>query len=423
MSTRELNAQERARLKQRLKREADKLGINLIGFANVDRWPEQKEIAETKAFIERFRYKPSKANQVQSRVKALEKMQIVEVDDIDTSRLNIKFPKCERSGDFPIIADQLTKKYGEHIVFRDVTLTVKRGEKVALVGNNGEGKSTFVKCIMGETDFIGMLKVGHNVQIGYFAQNQAQMLEPNITVFDTIDHVATGDMRTKVRDILGAFMFGGENIDKMVKVLSGGERSRLAMIQLLLQPVNLLILDEPTNHLDLQSKEILKKAIRDFDGTVIVVSHDRDFLDGLVTRVYEFADGKVSEHIGGIYHFLETKRLERQGMTGLDNNVNDREINSIPSQEKNENSGEKEKGAAAYELQKEQAKVRRKAEKRLKDAEEKVEELEHKLKTIEEKLAKQSADQMLFKLYAEIKQQLEQAEEEWTEAATLLDEI
>ena len=383
---------------------------------------QQKEIAETKAFIERFRYKPTKSNQVQSRVKALEKMQVVEIDEIDTSRLNLKFPKCARSGDFPIITDQLTKKYGNHLVFQDVNITVKRGEKVALVGNNGEGKSTFVKCIMEETDYDGMLKVGHNVQIGYFAQNQAQMLDPDITVFDTIDHAATGDMRTKVRDILGAFMFGGENSDKLVKVLSGGERSRLAMIQLLLQPVNFLILDEPTNHLDLQSKEVLKKAVKDFDGTVIVVSHDRDFLDGLVTRVYEFADGKVREHIGGIYDFLETKRREQEGMTGLDNNVNDRQAtNSTDNTQATPTNNNR--GATTYEQQKEQAKIRRKAEKRLKEAEERVEDIETQIKTLEDKMASNTADQQLFKKYAQLRQLLNQAEEEWTIAATQLEEL
>ena len=278
---------------------------------------QRKEIEETQAFIEKFRYKPTKSNQVQSRMKALERMQIVEVDDIDTARLNLKFPKCARSGDFPLICDEVAKTYGQHLVFSHVNLTIKRGEKVAFVGNNGEGKSTLIKCIMQEIPFDGSLKVGHNVQIGYFAQNQAQLLDPDTTVFDTIDRVATGDMRTKVRDILGAFLFRGDDIDKYVKVLSGGERSRLAMIRLLLQPVNFLILDEPTNHLDMQSKEVLKQAVRDFDGTVVVVSHDRDFLDGLVQRVYEFGGGKVREHIGGIYDFLEKKRLENEGITGI----------------------------------------------------------------------------------------------------------
>ena len=271
---------------------------------------QQKEIAEIKDFIERFRYKPTKSNQVQSRIKQLERIVPVEVDEVDNSSMHLKFPPCLRSGDYPLICDGVGKYYGEHLVFHDVNLTIKRGEKVAFVGNNGEGKSTLVKCIMGEIPFEGQLKVGHNVQIGYFAQNQAQLLDDNITVFDTIDHVARGDMRLKIRDILGAFMFGGEAGDKFVKVLSGGERSRLAMISLLLEPVNFLILDEPTNHLDMRSKDVLKEAIRDFDGTVIVVSHDRDFLDGLVSKVYEFGNKKVTEHLEGIYDFLKRKKME-----------------------------------------------------------------------------------------------------------------
>ena len=265
---------------------------------------QQKEIADIKDFIERFRYKPTKAVQVQSRIKQLEKIVPIEIDEVDTSALRLKFPPCLRSGDYPIICDEVRKAYGNHTVFADVTLTIKRGEKVALVGRNGEGKSTLVKCIMGEIPFEGSLKVGHNVQIGYFAQNQAQLLDGQLTVFETIDNVAKGDIRLRIRDILGAFMFGGEASDKRVKVLSGGERSRLAMIRLLLEPVNLLILDEPTNHLDMQSKDVLKEAIKAFDGTAIIVSHDREFLDGLVTKVYEFGGGKVREHLGGIYDFI-----------------------------------------------------------------------------------------------------------------------
>ena len=271
---------------------------------------QQKQIQETEDFIERFRYKATKAVQVQSRIKQLEKIERIEVDEVDNSRLNLKFPPAPRSGDYPVICDGVEKFYGEHKVFSDVTLTIKRGEKVAFVGKNGEGKSTLVKCIMGEIPFGGELKIGHNVKIGYFAQNQASFLDGEITVFDTIDRVAVGDIRTKIRDILGAFMFGGEASEKKVKVLSGGEKTRLAMIRLLLEPVNLLILDEPTNHLDMKTKDILKQAIKDFNGTVIVVSHDRDFLDGLVEKVYEFGGGKVREHLGGIYDFLQAKNME-----------------------------------------------------------------------------------------------------------------
>ena len=271
---------------------------------------QQKQIQDTEAFIERFRYKATKSNQVQSRIKQLEKIERIEVDEVDNSRLNLKFPPAPRSGSYPVIAENLSKSYGDHLVFSDVTLTINRGEKVAFVGKNGEGKSTLVKCIMNEIDFGGKLELGHNVKIGYFAQNQAQLLDENLTVFETIDYVAVGDIRTKIRDILGAFMFGGEASDKKVKVLSGGERSRLAMIRLLLEPVNLLILDEPTNHLDIASKEVLKKAIREFDSTAIIVSHDRDFLNGLVNKIYEFGGGKVLEHIGGIYDFLSKKKLE-----------------------------------------------------------------------------------------------------------------
>jgi len=271
---------------------------------------QQKEIADIKEFIERFRYKPTKAVQVQSRIKQLEKMVPIEVDEVDNSALRLKFPPALRSGDYPLICEGVRKAYGEHVVFHDVDLTIKRGEKVAFVGKNGEGKSTLVKCIMGEIPFEGNLKLGHNVQIGYFAQNQAQLLDGELTVFDTIDRVAKGDIRLKIRDILGAFMFGGEASEKKVKVLSGGERSRLAMIKLLLEPVNFLILDEPTNHLDMRSKDVLKDAIRDFDGTVVVVSHDREFLDGLVSKVYEFGGGVVKEHLGGIYDFLQRKNIE-----------------------------------------------------------------------------------------------------------------
>ena len=398
---------------------------------------QRKEIEETQAFIEKFRYKPTKSNQVQSRMKALERMQIVEVDDIDTARLNLKFPKCARSGDFPLICDEVAKTYGQHLVFSHVNLTIKRGEKVAFVGNNGEGKSTLIKCIMQEIPFDGSLKVGHNVQIGYFAQNQAQLLDPDTTVFDTIDRVATGDMRTKVRDILGAFLFRGDDIDKYVKVLSGGERSRLAMIRLLLQPVNFLILDEPTNHLDMQSKEVLKQAVRDFDGTVVVVSHDRDFLDGLVQRVYEFGGGRVREHIGGIYDFLEKKRLENEGITGINGDVNARTEASSSASPKNSgisvssgksgNSGISGKsvssGSSSYAEQKELAKQRRKLEKRVSDVEAQIEKIESQIAAIEQKMMtpEGAADSSLFTNHAYLKAQLADIEDEWELASTELE--
>ena len=381
---------------------------------------QQKEIAETQAFIERFRYKPTKSNQVQSRMKMLEKIVPIEIDDIDTSRLRLKFPPCLRSGDYPVICDEVAKSYGPHTVFSHVNLTIKRGEKVAFVGNNGEGKSTLVKCIMGEIPFDGNLKIGHNVQIGYFAQNQAQLLDGNMTVFDTIDQVARGDMRLKIRDLLGAFMFGGEASDKFVKVLSGGERSRLAMIRLLLEPVNLLILDEPTNHLDMQSKDVLKNAIRDFDGTVIIVSHDRDFLDGLVTRVYEFGGGRVREHLGGIYDFLELKRLENEGITGTNNNVNHRQETSAPAAEPT-----KSAPALSYEQQKEHAKLVRKAEKAVKDYEQQIAQTEQKIKDIETRMAtpEGAADMELITQHTELSRQLDTLTEKWMEASEELERI
>ena len=318
---------------------------------------QQKEIADIKEFIERFRYKPTKAVQVQSRIKQLEKMVPIEVDEVDNSALRLKFPPALRSGDYPLICEGVRKAYGEHVVFHDVDLTIKRGEKVAFVGKNGEGKSTLVKCIMGEIPFEGNLKLGHNVQIGYFAQNQAQLLDGELTVFDTIDRVAKGDIRLKIRDILGAFMFGGEASEKKVKVLSGGERSRLAMIKLLLEPVNFLILDEPTNHLDMRSKDVLKDAIRDFDGTVLVVSHDREFHDGLVSKVYEFGGGLVKEHLGGIYDFLQRKNIE---------SLNDLQKPSLSTSSTMVSSVEEKTGASnrlSYEQQKEQQKKVRRLEK------------------------------------------------------------
>ena len=392
---------------------------------------QRKEIENTQAFIEKFRYKPTKSNQVQSRMKALERMQIVEVDDIDTSKINLKFPKCERSGDFPLICQDVQKCYGNHLVFKDVNLTVRRGEKVAFVGNNGEGKSTLIKCIMGEIPFDGMLKLGHKVQIGYFAQNQAQLLNGDITVFDTIDHVATGDMRTKVRDILAAFLFRGDDIDKFVKVLSGGERSRLAMIRLLLQPVNFLILDEPTNHLDMPSKEVLKKAVSEFDGTVIVVSHDRDFLDGLVQRVYEFGNGRVREHLGGIYDFLEQKRLENESITGIDNDVNARPLNT-KDLENGRKTAEKDVKPAvpsnaqmSYAQQKELAKQKRKLEKRVADAEAKIEKVEAQIAALEQKMMtpEGAADSSLFTNHAYLKAELADLEDEWEQASLELEQF
>ena len=380
---------------------------------------QQKEMADIKDFIERFRYKPTKAVQVQSRIKQLEKMVPIEIDEVDTAQLHLKFPPCSRSGDYPVICEEVEKSYGAHTVFSKVNLTIERGEKVAFVGKNGEGKSTLVKCIMQEIEHGGVLKVGHNVEIGYYAQNQAPMLDDDLTVFDTIDRVAVGDIRTKIRDILGAFMFGGEASDKKVKVLSGGERSRLAMIKLLLEPVNFLILDEPTNHLDMRTKDVLKSAIRDFDGTVVVVSHDREFLDGLVTKVYEFGGGVVREWIGGIYDFLQKKDIESLdalGSTALSTSptaaTTASAANNTPSE-----------GALSYAEQKEQAKVRRKLEQTVKSAEARVEELETVLAELEAQLAtpEGAADASLFERHGQLRQQLEAAELEWTAAVEALE--
>lgn len=386
---------------------------------------QQKEIAEIKDFIERFRYKPTKSNQVQSRIKQLEKIVPIEIDEIDTSRLRLKFPPCLRSGDYPVICNDVRKDYGAHNVFSNVNLTIKRGEKVAFVGNNGEGKSTLVKCIMNEIEYSGELKIGHNVQIGYFAQNQAQLLNGDITVFDTIDSVAKGDMRLKVRDLLGAFMFGGEASDKFVRVLSGGERSRLAMIRLLLEPVNLLILDEPTNHLDMRSKDVLKNAVKEFDGTVIVVSHDRDFLDGLVSRVYEFGGGKVREHIGGIYDFIEKKRLENEGMTGVDGETNHRTSEQHSVKREVASQQEVSKGRLTYEEQKELNKLIRKAEKAVKDCEQKIEKLEAEIADVEAKMStpEGASDMNLISRYAELKRSLDAAVNEWEEASMKLEDF
>ncbi len=413
---------------------------------------QQKEIAEIKQFIETFRYKPTKSNQVQSRIKMLEKIVPIEIDEVDTSALRLKFPPCLRSGDFPIICDDVSKSYS-HTVFSHVNLTIKRGEKVAFVGNNGEGKSTLVKCIMGQIPYEGTLKIGHNVQIGYFAQNQAQLLDGDITVFDTIDRVAKGDVRLKIRDILGAFMFGGEASDKFVKVLSGGERSRLAMIRLLLEPVNLLILDEPTNHLDMQSKDVLKQAIRDFDGTAIIVSHDRDFLDGLVDKVYEFGGGKVREHIGGIYDFLQKKQIESLAELGRNlsssGSPSSTSAPSAPSSPTAVSSSSTAPSSSAthsgnsggsflpsstsnapssplsYAELKERNKLIKQAEKAVAASEQKIARLEEEKADIEAKLAtpEGAADPQLFALYSSVQKQLSEAEDEWTEASINLDEL
>jgi ATPase components of ABC transporters with duplicated ATPase domains len=339
---------------------------------------QQKQIKDTEDFIERFRYKATKSNQVQSRIKQLEKIDRIEVDEVDTSRLHLKFPPAPRSGSYPVIMEDVSKRYDAHLVFKDVTLTIERGEKVAFVGKNGEGKSTLVKCIMTEIDHKGKLELGHNVKIGYFAQNQAQLLDENLTVFDTIDYVAVGDIRTKIRDILGAFMFGGEASDKKVKVLSGGERSRLAMIRLLLEPVNLLILDEPTNHLDMASKDVLKKAIREFDGTAIIVSHDRDFLNGLVSKVYEFGGGKVTEHLGGIYDFLSKKKLE---------NLQQLELSTSTAAEPEEKQEQLSENKLSYQEQKEFNRQLRKLEKQIEEAENKIGSLEETIAEMETVLA------------------------------------
>lgn len=372
---------------------------------------QQKEIADIQDFIERFRYKPTKSVQVQSRIKQLEKIVPIEVDEVDNSFLHLKFPPCNRCGDYPIICEDVTKRYGEQTVFHNVNLTIKRGEKVAFVGKNGEGKSTLVKCIMDEIPFDGHLKLGHNVELGYYAQNQAQLLDENKTVFQTIDDVAKGDIRLKIRDILGAFMFGGEASDKKVKVLSGGERSRLAMIRLLLEPVNLLILDEPTNHLDMRTKDVLKEAILAFDGTVILVSHDRDFLDGLVSKVYEFGGGNVREHIGGIYDFLRTKDIDT-----LDQLPKRAVVEDVVTKE------EPNAGKLSYEQQKEQAKLRRKAEKEVADWERKVEEIEQRISEMEQQMStpEGASDIALATQYAEVKKQQATAEEEWEAAVDRL---
>lgn len=376
---------------------------------------QQKEIKETEDFIERFRYKATKAVQVQSRIKQLEKIVPIEIDEEDNSALHLKFAPATRSGSYPVICEELRKDYGTHTVFRDVQLTIHRGEKVAFVGKNGEGKSTLVKCIMGEIPYEGKLTLGHQVQIGYFAQNQAQLLDENLTVFDTIDRVAVGDIRTKIRDILGAFMFGGEASEKRVGVLSGGERSRLAMIKLLLEPVNFLILDEPTNHLDMRSKDVLKKAIQEFDGTVIVVSHDREFLDGLVSKVYEFGGGAVREHMGGIYDFLQKKNLS--SLQELSTRT------STPKETPKEVTNEDNK--RSYEEQKELQKKIRKAEKSLEDIEERIATAEEKLAQIEAEMATPEGASRtdLYTQHSAQKTLIAQMEEEWETVAMEYEEL
>ena len=382
---------------------------------------QQKEIADIKDFIERFRYKPTKAVQVQSRIKQLEKIVPIEIDEVDNSALHLKFPPCLRSGDYPIICEDVEKSYGNHTVFSNVTLTIKRGEKVAFVGKNGEGKSTLVKCIMNEIPFGGTMKVGHNIQIGYFAQNQAQMLDGELTVFETIDNVARGDIRLKINDILGAFMFGGEASEKKVKVLSGGERSRLAMIRLLLEPVNLLILDEPTNHLDMPSKDVLKEAIKAFDGTAIVVSHDREFLDGLVSKVYEFGGGKVTEHLGGIYDYLQAhnaatidERLSSLSQTSGNKSASSNEPQQEPSA-----------GKLSYAEHKEQQKKIRKAERAVAESEEKISKMEARIKELDALLCNpdHASDMVLITEYTDIKKAIEEEEERWEKLSEELEAI
>ena len=377
---------------------------------------QQKEIADIKDFIERFRYKATKAVQVQSRIKQLAKIVPIEIDEVDNSAMHLKFPPCLRSGDFPIICEDVRKDYGQHTVFDNVTLTIRRGEKVAFVGKNGEGKSTLVKCIMNEIPYTGMLKIGHNVQIGYFAQNQAQLLDENLTVFDTIDYVAKGDIRLRINDILGAFMFGGEESDKKVKVLSGGERSRLAIIRLLLQPVNLLILDEPTNHLDMPSKDVLKEAIKAFDGTAIIVSHDREFLDGLVTKVYEFGGGRVREHLGGIYDFLRSRNIDSLNQLGMAANT--------PTEEKTEQPAPPSAGKQNYEERREVQRRIRRLEKAVKDCETKISSLEKRLAELDAILCtpEGASDMEVVTEYTSTKRVLDEEIEHWETLSLQLEE-
>lgn len=387
---------------------------------------QQKQIQETEDFIERFRYKATKAVQVQSRIKQLDKIDRLEVDEEDNSSLRLKFPPAPRSGSYPVIAENLEKSYGDHLIFKDATFTINRGDKVAFVGKNGEGKSTLVKCIMDETDFKGKLELGHNVKIGYFAQNQASLLDENRTVFETIDYVATGDIRTKIRDILGAFMFGGEASDKKVKVLSGGERSRLAMIRLLLEPVNLLILDEPTNHLDMRSKDVLKDAIKEFDGTVIVVSHDREFLDGLVDKVYEFGNQQVKEHLYGIYEFLQKKKMdtlqELEAVSAAKVEASAAkatiEVAAKPTLTTSENK-------LSYEERKELNRLIKRLEKQIADIEQKIERMEQEKSSLEETLAtpEGSSDPTLFEKHGKMSKDIENEMSTWELITMELEEM
>ena len=383
---------------------------------------QQKMIEETRDFIERFRYKATKAIQVQSRIKQLEKIVPIEIDEVDNSRLNLKFPPAPRSGDFPVICNGVEKSYGDHLIFKDVEFMIRRGEKVAFVGRNGEGKSTLVKCIMDQIPFNGELKIGHGVKIGYFAQNQAQLLDENLTVFDTIDRVAVGDIRTRIKDILGAFMFGGENIEKKVKVLSGGERSRLAMIRLLLEPVNLLILDEPTNHLDISSKQVLKDAIKAFDGTAIIISHDRDFLDGLVSKVYEFGNQRVREHLCGIYEYLEKKNLDSlQELEKKDKTADKASDKTAAEQPAKPQTSD----TLSFEEQKDLMRKRSQLEKTVKATEKQISDLEQEISELETKMTtpEGSSDQNLYIRHGQLRQELEAATEKWMEASEELENL
>ena len=390
---------------------------------------QQKEMADMRQFIERFRYQATKAVQVQQKIKQLEKMVPIEIDEVDNSAMHLKFPPCLRSGDYPVICEDVKKRYGEHTVFSQVNLTIKRGEKVAFVGKNGEGKSTLVKCIMGEIPFDGNLKIGHNIQIGYFAQNQAQLLDESLTVFQTIDYVAKGDIRLRINDILGAFMFGGEASDKKVKVLSGGERSRLAMIRLLLEPVNLLILDEPTNHLDMPSKDVLKEAIKAFDGTAIIVSHDREFLDGLVSKVYEFGGGRVREHLGGIYDFLQAKQISELSELGKGSNNSQGGTAAVPGREQSSPKvgtfAEMPSKSQSYAEKKEVQKKLRKAERAVEESERKISDMERRLKELDGLLMNPAnASNMEFVTeYTTIKKSLDEEVERWERLSEELEQL
>ncbi len=386
---------------------------------------QQKEIADAKAFIERFRYQATKAVQVQQKIRQLEKIEPIEIDEVDNSALRLKFPPCLRSGDYPVICDEVGKSYGIHEVFSRVNLTIKRGEKVAFVGKNGEGKTTLVKCIMGEIPFDGMLKIGHNVQIGYFAQNQAQMLDESLTVFETIDRVARGDVRLRINDILGAFMFGGEESDKRVKVLSGGERSRLAMIKLLLEPVNLLILDEPTNHLDMQSKDVLKEAIKAFDGTAIIVSHDREFLDGLVSKVYEFGGGKVREHLGGIYDWIRKSQFQLTPEGGVRNGADKKVASNTTAELKPSPAGGSSAGAQSYQERKETMRRISRLQKSVKETEAKIENLEKRMKELDAILCtpEGASDMTVVTEYTSTKKIIDQETDRWEQLSTELEEL